>query len=31
MKGEGKQAKLTYIVCDTVKKCLDCSLIITGK
>ena len=24
-KGEGKQAKLTDIVCDTVKKCLDCS------
>ena len=31
MKGEGKQAKLTDIVCDTVKKCLDCSHIITGK
>ena len=30
MKGEGKQAKLTDIVCDTVKKCLD-SRIITGK
>ena len=25
MKGEGKQAKLTDIVCDTVKKCNDCS------
>ena len=31
MKGEGKQAKLTDIVCDTVKKCNDCSRIITGK
>ena len=31
MKGEGKQAKLTDIVCDTVKKCNDCSQIITGK
>ena len=31
MKGEGKRAKLTDIVCDTVKKCLDCSCIITGK
>ena len=30
-KGEGKQAKLTDIVCDTVKKCNDCSPIITGK
>ena len=30
-KGEGKQAKLTDIVCDTVKKCLDCNRIITGK
>ena len=30
-KGDGKQAKLTDIVCDTVKKCLDCSRIITGK
>ena len=30
-KGEGKQAKLTDIVCDTVKKYLDCSRIITGK
>ena len=30
-KGEGKQAKLTDIVCDTVKKCLYCSRIITGK
>ena len=29
-KGEGKQAKLTDIVCDTVKKCLDCSRIITS-
>ena len=31
MKGEDKQAKLTDIVCDTVKKCNDCSRIITGK
>ena len=31
MKGEGKQAKLTDIVCDTVKKCNDYSRIITGK
>ena len=31
MKGEGKQAKLTDIVCDTIKKCNDCSGIITGK
>ena len=31
MKGEGKQAKLTDIVCDTVKKCNDCSRIIAGK
>ena len=31
MKGEGKQAKLTDIVCDTVKKCNDCLQIITGK
>ena len=31
MKGEGKQAKLTDIVCDTVKKCLNCNRIITGK
>ena len=30
-KGEGKQAKLTEIVCDAVKKCNDCSRIITGK
>ena len=30
-KGEGKQAKLTDIVCNTVKKCLDCNRIITGK
>ena len=30
-KGEGKQAKLRDIVCDTVKKCLDCNRIITGK
>ena len=30
-KGEGKRAKLTDIVCDTVKKCLGCSRIITGK
>ena len=30
-KGEHKQAKLTDIVCDTVKKCLDCNRIITGK
>ena len=30
-KGEGKQAKLTDILCDTVKKCLDCNRIITGK
>ena len=30
-KGEGKQAKLTDIVCDTVKKCNDCLRIITGK
>ena len=28
-KGEGKQAKLTDNVCDTVKKCLDCSRTIT--
>ena len=27
----GKQAKLTDIVCNTVKQCLDCSRIITGK
>ena len=31
MKGEGKRAKLTDIVCDTVKKCLNCNRIITGK
>ena len=30
-KGKGKQAKLTDIVCDTVKKCLDCNRLITGK
>ena len=30
-KGEGKRAKLTDIVCDTVKKCLNCHRIITGK
>ena len=30
-KGEGKQAKLTDIVCNTVKKCLDCNRIIRGK
>ena len=30
-KSEGKQAKLTDIICNTVKKCLDCSCIITGK
>ena len=30
-KGEGKQVKLTDIVFYTVKKCLDCRRIITGK
>ena len=30
MKGKGKQAKLTDIICDTVEKCLDCNIIITG-